>query len=79
MNEEDKILTNRKTNHETLTGGIFYCRDSTEVKDWSSLEILYRFDSEVLRNRQQNIPPNRYLQPRSQGNIMTRTVIYQNF
>ena len=36
-----------------ITGGIFYCRDSAEMKGCGSLQTLSWFDSEVLRNRQQ--------------------------
>ncbi|HPK21140.1 MAG TPA: hypothetical protein PKY21_07730 [Paludibacteraceae bacterium] len=38
---------------EMLTCGIFYCRDSAEINGRGSLQTLSRFDSEVLRNRQQ--------------------------
>ena len=38
---------------QSLTGGIFYCRDSAEIKGCSSLQTSSRFDSNVLRNRQQ--------------------------
>ena len=36
-----------------ITGGIFYCRDSAEINGCGSLQTSLRFDSEVLRNRQQ--------------------------
>jgi len=36
-----------------ITGGIFYCRDSAEMKGCGSLQTSSWFDSEVLRNRQQ--------------------------
>jgi hypothetical protein len=38
------------------TCGIFYCRDSAEINDCGSLQTLLRLDSDILRNRQQNIP-----------------------
>lgn len=41
---------------EMLTCGIFYCRDSTEINGCGSLQTSSRVDSDVLRNRQQNIP-----------------------
>jgi len=41
-----------------LTCGIFYYRDSAENNVCGSLQTSSRFDSEVLRNRQQNIPPS---------------------
>jgi hypothetical protein len=37
----------------TITGGIFYCRDSSEIKVCGSLQTSLRLDSDVLRNRQQ--------------------------
>jgi len=39
-----------------ITCGIFYCRDSTEIKVCGSLQTSSRVDSDVLRSRQQNIP-----------------------
>jgi hypothetical protein len=41
-----------------ITGGIFYCRDSAEMKGFGSLQTLSWFDSEVLRNRQQKHTAN---------------------
>ena len=41
-----------------ITGGIFYCRDSAEMKGCGSLQTLSWFDSEVLRNRQQKHTAN---------------------
>jgi len=38
---------------ETLTGGIFYCRDSAEMKGCSSHQTSSWLGSDVLRNRQQ--------------------------
>jgi hypothetical protein len=38
---------------KSLTGGMFYCRDSAEINDCDSHQTLSRFDSEVLRNQQQ--------------------------
>lgn len=38
---------------ETLTGSIFYCRDSAEMKGCSSHQTSSWLDSEILRNRQQ--------------------------
>jgi len=48
---------NEKTT-EMLTCGIFYCRDSAEINDCGSLQTSSWLDSDVLRNRQQNIPPS---------------------
>ena len=41
---------------QLVTCGIFYCRDSAKINGRGSLRTSSRFDSEVLRNRQQNIP-----------------------
>lgn len=40
-------------NNETVTRGIFYCRDSAKMKGCGSLQTSLRLDSVVLRNRQQ--------------------------
>ena len=45
-------------NNETVTRGIFYCRDSTEINGGGSLQTLSLVDSEVLRNRQQKHTAN---------------------
>jgi len=49
-------------NNETVTRGIFYCRDSAKMKGCGSLQTSSWFDSEVLRNRQQKHTANRYAQ-----------------
>jgi hypothetical protein len=41
---------------QLVTCGIFYCRDSAEINGCGSLQTSSRFDSDVLRRRQQNIP-----------------------
>ena len=38
---------------QPITCGIFYCRDSAEIKVCGSLQTSSRFDSDVLRSRQQ--------------------------
>ena len=43
-----------------VTCGIFYCRDCAEINGCASLQTLSRFDSGVLRNRQQKHTANRY-------------------
>ncbi len=45
-------------NRQCITGGIFYCRDSAEIKVCGSLQTLLRLDSEELRNRQQKHTAN---------------------
>ena len=42
-------------NAQHTTCGIFYCRDSAKMKGCGSLQTSSRLDTEVLRNRQQNI------------------------
>ena len=45
-----------------LTCGIFYCRDSAEIEVCGSLQTLLRFESDMLRNRQQKHTADRYAQ-----------------
>ena len=49
----DNGLQDWKTEHQAVTCGIFYCRDSAEINGCGSLQTSSRFDSDVLRNRQQ--------------------------
>jgi len=49
-------------NTERLTCGIFYCRDSAEIKVCGSLQTSSQLDSDVLRNRQQKHTAIRYKQ-----------------
>jgi len=44
---------------QQVTGGIFYCRDSAEIKGCSTLQTSSCLDSDVLRNRQQKHTANR--------------------
>ena len=46
-------LQDWKTEHQAVTCGIFYCRDSANMKGCGSLQTSSRLDSDVLRNRQQ--------------------------
>ena len=39
--------------HQQPTCGIFYCRYSANMKGCGSLQTSSRFDSDLLRNRQQ--------------------------
>ena len=55
--DKSYIVNKNEIMHDGTTGGIFYCRDCRLMIDCSTCETLYRFDNEVLRNRQQNIPP----------------------
>jgi hypothetical protein len=49
-----------KRKHETLTCGIFYCRDSAKINGCGSLQTSSWFDSELLRSRQQKHTAVRY-------------------
>ena len=40
-------------NNETLTSGMFYCRESAKMKGCGLLQTSSWLDSDVLRNRQQ--------------------------
>jgi hypothetical protein len=42
-----------ETEHQAVTRGIFYCRESANMKGCGSLQTSSWLDSEVLRNRQQ--------------------------
>jgi hypothetical protein len=42
-----------KKNAQLVTRGIFYCREGAEINGCGSLQTSSRFDSNVLRNRQQ--------------------------
>ena len=42
-----------KIKHKGITCGIFYCRDSAEMKVCNSLQPSSWLDSEELRSRQQ--------------------------
>ena len=59
----DNGLQDWKTEHQAVTSGIFYCRDSTEINGCSSLQTSSELESEVLRNRQQKHTANRYRSP----------------
>ncbi len=50
---KDNGLQDWKTEHQAVTGGIFYCRDCAEINGCGSLQTSSWVDSEVLRNRQQ--------------------------
>lgn len=40
-----------------VTGGIFYCLESAEMKFFAANNTFYQLDNDLLRNRQQNAPP----------------------
>jgi hypothetical protein len=51
-----------KKEGQLVTCGMFYCRNSAEIKVYGSLQTSSRFDSIVLRNRQQKHTAIRYAQ-----------------
>ena len=52
--------------NQPITCGIFYCRDSANLKGCGSLQTSSWFDSAVLRNRQQKHTAVRYGQVKEQ-------------
>jgi hypothetical protein len=55
MKRQLKPLTEDKY-AQLVTCGIFYCRDSAKINGCGSLQTSSWLDSDMLRNRQQNIP-----------------------
>ncbi|MEZ7953717.1 MAG: hypothetical protein QMB82_00940 [Bacteroidales bacterium] len=51
--ENIKGMSLEKKEGQLVTCGIFYCRDSAEIKVCGSLQTSSRVDSDVLRSRQQ--------------------------
>ena len=49
-------------NNETVTCGIFYCRDSAKMNGCGTLQTSSYLDSDMLRNRQQKHTAKRYKQ-----------------
>jgi len=58
----NKGMSLDKKEGQLVTCGIFYCRDSAEIKGCGSLQTSSWLDSDVLRNRQQKHTAVRYLQ-----------------
>jgi len=58
-NRKIEILTDRKRKHETLTGGIFYCRDSAGFSVSTSNKLLCNLTGQCFEIGNKNIPPNR--------------------
>jgi hypothetical protein len=50
---KDNGLQDWKTEHQAVTCGIFYCRESAKMKGFGSLQTSSWLDGVVLRNRQQ--------------------------
>jgi hypothetical protein len=62
-----------ETEHQAVTRGIFYCRESANMKGCGSLQTSSWLDSEVLRNRQQKHTTTViwHLKPTHNGNFRT--------
>ena len=58
--DKQKGMSLDKKEGQLVTCGIFYCRNSAEINGCSSLQASSRFDSAVLRNRQQKHTAIRY-------------------
>ena len=56
-------------NNETVTRGIFYCRDSAKMKGCGTLQTSSYLDSDMLRNRQQKHTAIRWAQLKQQNGI----------
>ena len=57
INKQNGMSLDKKEG-QLVTCGMFYCRDRAEINDSGSLQTLSRFDSDVLRNRQQKHTAN---------------------
>ena len=53
----DNGLQDWKTEHQAVTDGIFYCRDSAEIMVCGSLQTSSWFDSDVLRTAKPSRTP----------------------
>jgi len=56
------------TEHQAVTGGIFYCRVSAKINGCGTLQTSSLFDSDVLRSRQQKHTANPLPISREKGN-----------
>jgi len=55
---ENKIKKDKE--NQPITCGMFYCRASAKINGSGSLQTSSRFDSELLRNRQEKHTANCY-------------------
>ena len=53
VEKQNGMSLDEKKEGQLVTYGIFYCRDSAEINGSGSLQTSSRFESDVLRNRQQ--------------------------
>ncbi len=62
VEKQNGMSLDEKKEGQLVTCGIFYCRDSAEINGSGSLQTSSRFESDVLRNRQQKHTAIRYRQ-----------------
>jgi hypothetical protein len=58
----DNGLQDWKTEHQAVTGGIFYCRDSANFSVSTSNKLLCNLTGKCFEIGNKNIPPIRYRQ-----------------
>jgi hypothetical protein len=58
----DNGIQNWKTEHQAVTGGIFYCRDSAGFSVSASNKLSCILTGQCFEIGNKNIPPNRYQQ-----------------
>ncbi len=58
----DNGLQDWKTEHQAVTGGIFYCRDSGYFSVSASNKLSCNLTGQCFEIGNKNIPPIRYLQ-----------------
>jgi len=58
----DNGLLDWKTEHQAVTGGIFYCRKSAGFSVSASNELSCNLTGQCFEIGNKNIPPNRYHQ-----------------
>jgi len=56
----DNGLQDWKTEHQAVTGGIFYCRDSAGFSVSASNKLSCNLTGQCFEIGNKNIPPNRY-------------------
>ncbi len=56
----DNGLQDRKTEHQAVTGGIFYCRDSAGFSVSAFNKLSCNLTGQCFEIGNKNIPPKRY-------------------
>ncbi len=59
----DNGLQDWKKEHQAVTGGIFYCRDSASFSVSASNKLSCKLTGQCSEIGNKNIPPKRYQQP----------------